>query len=234
MEEPNKIIIDIYEHITKYVRLQAKSAQLEVYERLTILLSSGITSSFVILFAFFSFLFINFGLAYWLSENLHSRSAGFTIVGLFYFIVLGAYLLFRKKIARNKVRDVVLLKVSKTMSDYAAMMAEQEKLHAEVDQLESEIGEAFQELKASFQQDVPEQDIPETEEQADDKALSRMAITHMVDFLFKKVLFKNGGMLKKQVLPMVANTVVTSTLFNESKGKSLLENLKVKFRKLFS
>jgi hypothetical protein len=232
MEDPNKIITEIYEHSTEYARLQAKSAKLEIYERLTNLISSGVTLSFVILFTVFSFLFINFGLAYWISETLHSRSIGFTIVGVFYFVVSGLYLLFRRTVARNKVRDAVLLKVSKTMDDYEKMMEEQDRVHAEIDVAEEKIKSYFQDLKESFQSEVPEEESASVKDERTNT--SRVAVTSVIEYLFKKVFFKKGGVVKQDVLPLVANTVVTSLLFKESKGKSLLENLKLKFKKMFS
>jgi hypothetical protein len=232
MEDPNKIITEIYEHSTEYARLQAKSAKLEIYERLTNLISSGVTLSFVILFTVFSFLFINFGLAYWLSEMLHSRTIGFTIVGVFYFAVSGLYLLFRRTVARNRVRDAVLLKVSKTMDDYEKMMEEQDRVHAEIDISEEKIKSYFQDLKESFQSEVPAEESADAKDERTN--MSRVAVTSVIEYLFKKVFFKKGGVVKQDVLPLVANTVVTSMLFKESKGKSLFENLKLKLKKMFS
>ena len=81
----------LYTNTREYINLQTKSVKLEVYERITNVISSGISAGFIALFGLFSFLFINFGLAYYLSELFQSRTAGFFTVGGFYFVVPVSY-----------------------------------------------------------------------------------------------------------------------------------------------
>lgn len=239
MEKTSTLVNSIYSGTTDYVHLQTKSLKLELYERITNVIASGISASFILLFGLFAFLFINVGLAFWLSEEFQSNKLGFMAIGGFYIVVLGLYLLFRNKIAKNKVKNAVLLKVSKTHDDYDLLLQEQEIIHVRVDEKEKQIKESFDELKETLEtlkEDFNHlkshfvSDDQEGEEHVGPK-IPRIAITSLVDLLLQKVVFRKAGMVKKILFPILANALVTSTVFNENKKTSLMENLKLKFSK---
>ena len=240
MEKTSVLINDIYSGTTEYVHLQTKSLKLELYERITNVISSGISASFILLFGLFAFLFMNIGLAFWLSEELQSNKLGFLALGGFYMVVLGIYMIFRNKIAKNKVKNGVLLMVSKTHSDYDLLLKEQEVVHAQVDIKEKQIKESFEELKENLEtlkEDFKQlkshfvsEDDKEGEEHVGPK-IPRIAITSLIDLVLQKVVFRKAGMVKKFLFPVLANALVTSTVFKENKKTSLVENLKLKFLK---
>lgn len=229
MENTGELIHDLYTNIHEYINLQVKSVKLEVYERTTNVISCGISAGFIALFGLFSFLFINFGLAYYLSEVFHSMVYGFLAVGGFYFIALGLYLLLKNKIAKNKLKNAILLKVSKTENDYEAMLKEQEIVHEQVAKAELLLKEKMDALKHKI--DAVKENFVADEHSPVGPKVPRVILTSAIDFLMKKILFKNSGFLIKNILPIVANTLVTSTVFHEEKKTSLLENLKLKFSK---
>ena len=99
MEKTSALLSNIYSGTNDFVHLQAKSVKLEVYERITNLIASGISSAFIVLFGAVAFLFINLGLAFWLGETYHSYKIGFFALAAFYTALLLLYLIFRHKIA---------------------------------------------------------------------------------------------------------------------------------------
>lgn len=242
MEKTSTLANNIYSGTTDYLQLQAKSLKLEVYERITNVIASGISASLILLFGVFAFLFINFGLAFWLSQTFQSNTLGFFAVGGFYLLVLGLYLVFRNKIAGNKVKNAILLQVSKSHNDYDLLLKEQEVIHAQVDEKEKQIKEDFDALKDNLEtlkEDFRKlkshfvSDEKEGEEHVGPK-IPRIAITSLIDLVMSKVVLRNAGMVKKLLLPILANTLVTSAVFKENKKISLIENLKLKFSKLLS
>lgn len=241
MEKTSALLSNISSGTHDYVQLQSKSIKLEIYERITNIISSGISAAFIILFALVCFLFVNLGIAFWLSELLKSNKLGFFTLGGFYLVVLGIYLLFRKQLAKNRVKDAVLFKVSKTMSDYDLMLKEQDVVHAQVAAAELVLKENFDELKENIhtlKEDLDNikhsfgiKNSAEEENNHVGPKLPRMAITSAIDFAIQHVLFKNAGFIKKAILPIVTNALVTSTVFKENKKTSLVENLKLKLSK---
>jgi hypothetical protein len=226
MEKTGDIVQDLYTNTREYINLQSKSVKLEVYERITNLISSGISAGFIALFGLFSFLFINFGLAYFLSDVFQSRTYGFFTVGGFYFVVLGLYLLLRNKIAKNKLKNTILLKVSKTMDDYDEMLKEQDMVHAQVAASEERLKISMDELKQKVA-DIKGNFVPDENAHKGPK-VPRILMTSALDFILKKFVLKNSGFLVKQIVPVVANTLLTSKVFNEDKKVSIIENLKLK------
>ncbi len=231
MEKAGDIVHDLYTNTREYVNLQSKSVKLEVYERITNVISSGISAGFIALFGLFSFLFINFGLAYYLSEVFESRTYGFLTVGGFYFVVLGFYLLLRNKIAKNKLKNTILLKVSKTMDDYDEMLKEQEIVHAQVAASEERLKTSMDELKQKIDE-IKGNFIPDENAHKGPK-VPRILLTSAMDFILKKFILKNSGFLVKNIVPVVANTLLTSKVFHEDKKVSIIENLKLKLSQFF-
>lgn len=231
MEKAGDIVHDLYTNTREYINLQSKSVKLEVYERITNVISSGISAGFIALFGLFSFLFINFGLAYYLSEVFESRTYGFLTVGGFYFIVLGLYLLLRNKIAKNKLKNTILLKVSKTMDDYDEMLKEQEIVHVQVAASEERMKTSMEELKQKMDE-LKGNFIPDENAHKGPK-VPRILLTSAMDFVLKKFVLKNSGFLVKNIVPVVANTLLTSKVFHEDKKVSIIENLKLKLSQFF-
>lgn len=228
MEKVNELIDEIYENSSSFVRSNTKAAKLEVYERVTNVISSGVSAGIVITLIMLTLFFVNFGLAYWIGDLIESRSLGYVIVGGFYLIALLFYLLLRNRVAPNIVKNAVLKKVSKTHDDFDALLEEQAEVAAVIDEnlhvLQRNVGD----LKEMI---VGGNNSAQSEQKGDDA--TRTTVNAAVDFVFQNVIFRNGGFVKKTILPIVANTLVTSKIFGESKGKSLWENIKLRLMKRF-
>jgi uncharacterized membrane protein len=242
MEKTSTLVNAIYSGTTDYIQLQTRSLKLEVYERITNVIASGISASLILLLGLFSFVFINVGLAFWLSELFHSYKLGFFAIGGFYLLVLGIYVALKDKIAKNKVKNAVLLKVSKSHSDYDLLLKEQAIIHAQVDEKEKQIKDNLEELKENFEtlkedfHKLKSHFVSEDNEHGEHVGpkIPRIAITSLVDLLMKKVLLRKAGLVKRFIFPLLANALVTSTVFKENKKTSLVENLKLKFSKFLA
>lgn len=241
MEKTSTIFNKIYSDTNDFIRLQTQSAKLEIYERVTNLITSGINAAVIGLFGLVSFLFINVGLAFWLSELFNSFALGFLSLGGFYIVVLCVYLLVKDKTAKNKVKNSILLQVSKTYNDYDLLMKDQEFVHAKIEVSEKKIKESFNDLKENIQtlkddfkklkSNFVSEDLDNGEEHVG-APLPRLALTSIVDLILNKVVFRNAGIVKKTILPIITNALLTSTVFKENKKTSFIENLKLKLPKL--
>ena len=228
METIKSQISNIASNTNNLIHQHSKIVRLEIYERITNLIASGISSAVIIVFGLFAFLFMNIALAYYLSDVLASPIKGFFFVGLIYTATLIIYLLLRKHIAKNVVKNAILIKLSKDIEDFDELLAMQASVYSEIEKTKEEIKTDFENLKNTFTAPGEETKNDETENHKGGE-LPRMAITSAVNFVLQKVIFKNSGFLKHTVLPIVANALVTSKVFKESKATSLIENLKLKF-----
>lgn len=208
------------------IRQHSTIVRLEIYERITNLIASGISSGIIILFGVFSFLFINIGLAYYLSDLFDSTVKGFLCVGIIYAVVLAVYLLLRKHVAKNKIKNAILIKISKDIDDFDELLAMQAKVYQDIEKTKEDLKTGFEELKNSFT--VPDKEDKKEEEHKGGE-IPRLAITSAVNFLLQKIVFRNSGFVKHTLVPIIANALITSKVFKESKTTSLIENLKLKF-----
>jgi uncharacterized membrane protein len=225
MENIKTQIHQIASNTNNLIQQHSKIVRLEIYERITNLIASGISSGIIILFGVFSFLFINVGLAFYLSEVFNSSIKGFLCVGIIYALVLVIYLILRKHVARNRVKNAILIKLSKDIDNFDELLAMQAKLYSDIEKTKEELKTGFEELKNSFT--MPEQEEEKEEHKGGD--VPRMAITSAVNFLLQKIVFRNSGFIKHTVVPIIANALITSKVFKETKTTSLIENLKLKF-----
>ncbi len=236
MEKTSTLVGKIYTDTNEFIRLQTQAVKLEIYERVTNLITSGINASLIVLFGLFSFFFINVGLAFWLSELLGSNKLGFLAVGGIYVVVLGLYVLLNDRVAKNKVKNSILLQVSKTHSDFDLLLKEQEIIQSKIQKSENEIKAGFDELKENIQtikddlKKLKGNFVSEEKEGEDHVGapVPRFAITSVVDLLLGKVALKNSGFMKRTLIPILTNALLTSKIFKETKKTSLLENLKLK------
>lgn len=226
----NEVFENVTDSINDFVKSNVKSAQLEIYERVTNLISSGISATIVISMLMLTVFFINLGIANWIGEKLDDKSLGYVIVGGFYFTALLIYLLLRNRVMPNIIKNTILKKVSKTHDDFDALLEEQSLYHKRVESSMYDIRDNLNEIKSFIQQNNSGHQNEEGDNNEENSFVSRAIVVSSVDFLFKGVLFKNGGFFKKEVLPMITNTLITSKLFREGKLKSLFRNIRSKVR----
>lgn len=214
----------LYDDANATVTLQVKAAKLEVYERITNLITSGISVGILLLFSLFAFLFLNIGLSLWIGSYFTQPAMGFLLVGVGYIVLLVVYLIFRDRLEKNKIKNTILEKVSKSYNDYEALILEQEELQKQIYITRQRLSESFDQIKAEL--------LPQKHGHTAKNDLSRGMITKTVEFILKHLLFRNSGVFKKSILPFILNFFLTSRLYDESLGHAFEENLKLKIKEL--
>ncbi len=95
MEQEKSSIDRLADHIKQYIQTRIDLFELQVKQRLTSLLSGLLLSSMFWIFFLSFLLFINLGLAFFLSDYFKSNAIGFSLVAGFYFVCWLKIKLFR-------------------------------------------------------------------------------------------------------------------------------------------
>ena len=227
MENIKSHFTGLYENTGKLIQQESKILRLEIYERVTNLVACGVNAGIMLLIGVFAFAFLNLGAAFYLNALLDTPILGFVLVGLFYVVVLLVYYLFRKRISNNKIKNVVLLKLSKNMDDFDELLVAQDVLYKEIELSKDKIKTDFESLQKNLGLD----DL-NNENEDDSHTGSRRIITEISNFLLRKVVLRKSNVIVKAIIPIIANAFITSSVFDESKPKSLLRNLKLKLTSL--
>ena len=227
MENIKSHFTGLYENTGKLIQQESKILRLEIYERVTNLVACGVNAGIMLLIGVFAFAFLNLGVALYLNVLLDSQIMGFVLVGLFYTLVLLVYYAFRKRISNNKIKNVVLLKLSKNMDDFDELLVAQDVLYKEIDLSKEKIKTDFESLQKEFgldDLDAENKDVNHTG--------SRKIITTITDFVLTKVILRKSNVFAKVLIPLIANALITSSVYDESKPKSFLQNMKLKLANL--
>lgn len=217
-EKQENVFTDLYVQATDYVDLQSRSFKLEIYERITNLITTGISAALIILFSVFCYMFLNVGLAIWLGDVFDSYALGFISVGGFNMALMILYLIFDKVIVINRAQDTIFHKLSKTNLSYDDMMLEQERVHQEIDVTAKKIEDSIENIKSKFMLGKH----PEIK-------LSRLVLAKSA-FYISKLIFRNSGPIQKFVYPWIVDKVANTLVINESSIKGFVSDLKNKIR----
>src|SRR5204863_9942951 len=101
------------EHLKQYAEAKADLFLLSSTEKIATGVSSLASILFLTFFILFLLLFLSIGVAIWITENYVSSSLGFFIVAGFYFILATLTYLFREKLIKVPVINLLLKKIFK-------------------------------------------------------------------------------------------------------------------------
>lgn len=87
---------EIINNLSGYVEARVGLIKVEIREEVAGILSRGLMIMVFFLVGFMFFLFLSFGLANYLNTVLESAFAGYMIIALFFGLLLGLLLVFRK------------------------------------------------------------------------------------------------------------------------------------------
>jgi hypothetical protein len=221
-----QVVEDLSENTQLYVKKNVKSVQLEIYERLTNLISSGINLAIFVILGMFVLFFLNFGIAQLIGEQLGRPSLGYLIVAGFYLILLLGYLIFRKITnKRNTIKNAILKNVSKEHTDFNQLLAEQLTIKSEIDETLTEIQKNVESIKLKIY--GSEEEVAEQKE-IYNSVLPRPLLTSSIDFLFRRFIFKKETVLKNKLTPLIVELLVSSILFGEGKLRNFISSLQSK------
>lgn len=91
----------------KYLELQKKYTQLEVAEKLTILLSTLILVLLVVILGMVALFYLSFTLAYILDPIVGGLMVSFAMISCFHILLIALIVIFRKKIIINPMTKFI-------------------------------------------------------------------------------------------------------------------------------
>lgn len=263
MEKTSTLVNSIFSNTKDYVNLKTKSLKLEAYEKTADAVSGSVNGVALFVLGLCAFMFLNVGVAWWLSEVFMSTKLGFFTLGGFYVLCMGIYFAVKTSIASG-VKNKVVSKMSKNeITTYELVLKNKESVNNQLSHAETLVKENAEELKENLntlvndvkrlKNDIArvrnifnlndEAHAPKNNEPSDlsheeninrvAPRLPRMAVNAIFNLLLSKLVLKNAGAVVKTVVPIVANTVLNSKLFKEPVKTSFFENLKMRLAKLF-
>ena len=220
-----EIIDGLTENTQTFIKTNVKFVQLEVYERTTNLISSGINLSIIVILVLFILFFLNFGIAQFIGEQLGRPSFGYMIVAGFYLLVLLIFLLIRKSWKKkNTIKNAILKSVSKTHDDFDELLEEQLVVDQQKEDSLAKIHQSIADLKFKVYGD--EEDEENEGESA--SILPRPLLTTVFNFIFRRFIFKKQSTIKNKLTPLFVGIIVESIIYGEGKIISLFQRLKSK------
>jgi hypothetical protein len=106
-QDSGQFFSELKKDVVTYAELKLELLKLGTYERtgkVIAVLSYGII---LVILGFFLLLFIFLALGFFLSDRFDSLSAGFSVVAVLYFLLIGGVVLFKKQI-RNRILNLVI------------------------------------------------------------------------------------------------------------------------------
>lgn len=222
-----EIIDDLTENTQTFVKTNVRSVQLEVYERTTNLISSGINAVVMGVLVLFILFFVNIGVAQYIGEQVGRPSFGYLIVAGFYLFLLLIFLVVRRVTKKNNtVKNVILKNVSKTYDDFDTLLADQQKTN----QAKEESLTAIQENVAHLKVKVYGEEEEETTEDERIPLLPKPLLTSTFNFIFRRFVFKNKSSFTNKLSPLLVGVLVETVLYSEGKIVDFFSKLKEKVK----
>jgi|SRR5688572_24338627 len=113
IEERKEMIEDLFEKIEEYVKTNIELAKLKATDKVAEIVGTIATQVAIIILAFFFFLMLNIGIAFWIGTEMGQTHYGFLIVAAFYAVILGILFIFRKSIIKTPVSNAIISQILK-------------------------------------------------------------------------------------------------------------------------
>lgn len=97
----------LFVEVKKYLSLQKKYTQLEIAEKLTVLLSTLILVLIVIILSMVALFYMSFTFAYWLAPVFGSIMVSFALITTVIILLIIAVITFRKKLIINPMAKFI-------------------------------------------------------------------------------------------------------------------------------
>src|SRR5688572_24464153 len=99
MEKTSTLVNNIYANAKEYIALKTRSVKLEAYDKAAGAVAGAVNGAVLGVLGLCAFLFLNVGVAYWLSEVFESTKLGFLALGGFYVLLIGIYFAAKKSVS---------------------------------------------------------------------------------------------------------------------------------------
>jgi hypothetical protein len=235
MEQKNNLISGLLSSSSDYIQLQSKSIRLGFYQKTTDALTGAVQWVIIAVLGVITYLFLNIGIAFVLGTITGSLIMGFFIMGGFNLLLLIIYSFTKKSLGKKKLQNSILQSVSGTMHDYEELVKQHSALQSELQVAEKNLRQSAEDVRVkltSLEQQVDTLRGQLTGSNGEGNSLARTALTTGIDLLLNVSFLKNAGIVKRALVPVLTNVLVSSRLFNEKKKNGLLEKLRLKMHKM--
>jgi hypothetical protein len=221
---------DIYGGAQNFLQLQGRYLHLKYARSVTDLASRSLVTIIKFVLGAVAIIFFSLALALWFGRLLESLPAGFACVGAFYLITLVVWSVLSSKKTAN-IKDAIVRELAVGVSTYDELVYEQTqikpKLDAEKENLQQKLLElklALADIEEKFGGRVDKSSDADTPRQQVGNRIMSTAVNVLLDaFVLPKV-----GIVKRAVIPMVANAVMRSRFFKSGKLAGLISRIKGK------
>jgi len=111
MEESSKVD-QLAGHVKEYAEERINLIVLNIHDKVSKVLSGAVSFIVLLVFGIFTILFLSFGAAWWIGQELEKPFIGFLITGVFYLIVIALIAVNRKKWIGIPVINAFLKRIS--------------------------------------------------------------------------------------------------------------------------
>jgi hypothetical protein len=98
---------DLTEHVADFLETYLRLISIKLAQKSISVVSSLINFAAIAILCFFVFLFVSFGLAWWLGTLVNNRAGGFFIVGGIYLLCMIILIAIKNKIIFPYLRNVI-------------------------------------------------------------------------------------------------------------------------------
>lgn len=213
--------------LQNFVRLQAKSLQLKIYEQSSVTIVKITRWVIALCLGFVALIFLGAALALWLSSLLESYTLGFLITGLFFVLVLTIFWLVMRgdETLADKALSVVSSGSEKSFSQLRHKISHTEN---ELSKQKKSLAEELKHLQEQLA--GIENQFSGVGEAGGGNNTSKI-IGNVAGFILQNVVLSKAGIVKRTVLPFVAKKILTSRFLREGKGAKWLRSLKSFFNR---
>ena len=218
---------DIYGGAQNFLQLQGRYLQLKYARAVAEFASRALRTLVTIAITCAALLFFSVALALWFGELLGSLPAGFACVGAFYLLCLVLWNLVSSGRAGN-FRDTIVRELDLGVSSYEGLLREQTQLKPRLEEEKKNLLLKLEELKqaiADIEQKFGGGEGRATQDNQGEQVGSRVLST-AVNVLLDVFVMPKVGIVKRAVIPLVANTVMRSKFFRSGKLGNLIRRLK--------
>jgi len=147
MEKTSTLVNNIYTNAKEYIGLKTRSLKLEAYDKAAGAAAGAVNGAILAVLGLCAFLFLNVGVAYWLSEVFNSTKLGFLTLGGIYVVLIGIFLAVKKSIDTSIKNTIVKKMSSDAVTDYEGMIKEKITVNAQLERAETVVKGNIEELK---------------------------------------------------------------------------------------
>lgn len=151
MEKTSTLVNNIYSNGKEFISLKTREIKLEVYDKVSGAAAGAVNGAVLGVLGLCAFIFLNVGVAYWLSEVFESTKLGFLSLGGIYVLLIGIFFALRNSISKSIKNSIVVKMSDNAVSDYDTLIKEKNTISAQLERAETVVKGNMEELKDNIE-----------------------------------------------------------------------------------